>query len=272
WAHLSNITTFYPMHNNLVNADNNHDFTIICQLVSIHTLHIANCIAWHLVTIIGNLLHPDESFNAFNCDLICDVFAVYSIQLTWIVSPASCSSWEEKMYRLRKGLISGPGHVGTYLGDTTLDVGSMFQWVRFEKTSVLCTIDVATAYKQAVQEFKKNISHDAEALLPPVAAILCGVYRINDNKFFMGPDGNWNPYKDFGGLDDSKATCLLGQAIFADDYKVIKCNVRTLVDMGCTGDGQKLKSIYTDTGHGSFLKLCHVLFEVCSIICVVNSN
>ncbi|THG93268.1 hypothetical protein EW026_g7926 [Hermanssonia centrifuga] len=247
------------MHNNLIHADDHQDFTVICQLVIIHTVHIADCVAWRLVAIIGDLLHPDESFNAFNCNLICDVFAVDSVQLTWI-----STSWEEKMYRLREGLISGPGRVGTYLGDATLDVGSIFQWVRFEKTSVLCTIDVATAYKQAVQEFNKNTSHDAEAPLPPVMAILCGVYRIDDDKFFMGPDGNWNPYKDFGGLDDSKATCLLGQAAeatFADDYEVMDRNVRTLVDMGRTGDGRKLKGIYTDTDHGSFLKLRHVLFE-----------
>ncbi|PSR70498.1 hypothetical protein PHLCEN_2v13649 [Hermanssonia centrifuga] len=180
------------------------------------------------------------------------------------LSPASRSSWDQKMYDLREGLISSPNRVGTYLGDPTLEVSAMFQWVRFEKTSVLCTIDVAAAYKVALEEFNKDNSPDAEAPLPPVAAILCGVYRIDDDKFFLGPDGNWNPYKDFGGLDDSKATCLLGQAaeaLFARDYEVLERNVRILVDMGRSGDGRKLKGIYTDTDHGSLLKLRHVLFE-----------
>ncbi len=104
--------------------------------------------------------------------------------------------------------------------------------------------------------------------LPPVAAILCGVYRIDDHVFYLGADGNWNPYKNFGSFKESKATCLLGQSaenIFADNYKVMECNVQTLVEMGRSKDGRKLIGIYTDSNHRPLLKMRHVLFEVCRL-------
>ncbi|THG94084.1 hypothetical protein EW026_g7314 [Hermanssonia centrifuga] len=176
--------------------------------------------------------------------------------------PATRTYWEEKMYTLRQELISSPKRVGTYLGDPTLDVMTMFEWVRFDKTSVLCTVDIAANYKAAVKEFKDGGSK-GDPPLPPVAAILCGVYKIDEHAFYMGPDGNWNPYKDFGDFVESKATCLLGpsaEELFNADYEILNRNIRELVEMGRSGDRRKLKGIYTDSEHGPLLKLRHVLF------------
>lgn len=168
------------------------------------------------------------------------------------------------MYTLRQELISSPKRVGTYLGDPTLDVMTMFEWVRFDKTSVLCTVDIAANYKAAVKEFKDGGSK-GDPPLPPVAAILCGVYKIDEHAFYMGPDGNWNPYKDFGDFVESKATCLLGpsaEELFNADYEILNRNIRELVEMGRSGDRRKLKGIYTDSEHGPLFKLRHVLFAV----------
>ncbi len=168
------------------------------------------------------------------------------------------------MYSLRQELITSPKRVGTYLGDPTLDVKTLFEWVRFDKSSVLCTADVAANYKAAVKEFTKGGS-EGDPPLPPVAAILCGVYKIDEQAFYMGPDGNWNPYKDFGDFVQSKATCLLGPSaedLFKDDYNILNRNIRELVEMGRSGDRRKLRGIYTDSVQGPLLKLRHVLFAV----------
>ncbi|PSS36932.1 hypothetical protein PHLCEN_2v1223 [Hermanssonia centrifuga] len=180
-----------------------------------------------------------------------------------IAVPKQYSYWEGKMLDLQQGLMDDDRAI--YLADLTIDICQRFEWVCFNKSSILCIKEVATAYHEEVKEYKKdpadNTPPDAPAL-----AILCGVYCIDKEYFFMGPEKNWNPYKDFGGLEGSKATCLLSKAaesIFANDFYLQDKNVCTLVEMGHSDNGHKLNGIFVDSpDNHNLLKIHHVLFEV----------
>ncbi|PSS03523.1 hypothetical protein PHLCEN_2v3975 [Hermanssonia centrifuga] len=172
----------------------------------------------------------------------------------------SMSYWETKMRGIRDNLLAEGG----YLGDPKLNVRQAFQWVQFENGRILCTREVAAAYDQAYAIFKD----DVVAVDPPPApdaVNLSGVYRIDEALFFMTADGNWNPKQDFGGFEESKATCLLAAAhdsVFAKDYPLMNKNINTLVKMGVSGDNRVLRGIFNVTDDGrKLLKLRHVLFE-----------
>ncbi|THG93312.1 hypothetical protein EW026_g7892 [Hermanssonia centrifuga] len=172
----------------------------------------------------------------------------------------SMSYWETKMRGIREDLLAEGG----YLGDPKLNVRQAFQWVQFENGRILCTREVAAAYDQAYAIFKD----DVVAVDPPPApdaVNLSGVYRIDEALFYMTADGNWNPKQDFGGFEESKATCLLAAAhdsVFAKDYPLMNKNINTLVKMGVSGDNRVLRGIFNVTDDGrKLLKLRHVLFE-----------
>ncbi|THG93632.1 hypothetical protein EW026_g7657 [Hermanssonia centrifuga] len=164
------------------------------------------------------------------------------------------------MRSLRDDLIED----GTYLGDPDLNVRHAFQWVQFEKGRILCTTQVARAYDEAFAAYKDDVVA-AEPPPAPTAANLSGVYRIDESLFFMTADGNWNPKSDYGGFDESKATCLLAapsESFFAKDFELANRNIHTIVKMGLSGDNRPLKGIFNDTDDGRrLLKLRHVLFE-----------
>ncbi len=105
--------------------------------------------------------------------------------------------------------------------------------------SILYTALSALKYDKDYAAYKQDITN-LDAPSAPVAAVLSGIFCVDEDSFYMTANGNWNPQKDFGGLEGSRATCLLGptaETVWKADYPLIMANVKKLLNMGRCGDG-----------------------------------
>ncbi|PSR99174.1 hypothetical protein PHLCEN_2v4188 [Hermanssonia centrifuga] len=129
---------------------------------------------------------------------------------------STVSYWKEKMLAYRTKLINN----SVYLGDAAVDVKNQLCWIRLKKKSILCTVEALATYDAERAAYNEDITNvDPPSAPEPVT--LSAVWCIDEEYFFMTADGNWNPKKDFGGFETSKATCLMAQAneaVFAADY------------------------------------------------------
>ncbi|THG93642.1 hypothetical protein EW026_g7648 [Hermanssonia centrifuga] len=174
---------------------------------------------------------------------------------------STVSYWHEKMLAYRAELINN----SVYLGDAAVDVEAQLCWIRVKKKSILCTVEALKTYEAERAAYNNDITNiDPPSVPEPVT--LSAVWRIDEEYFFMTADGNWNPKKDFGGFESSKATCLMAQAneaVFAADHERIVRNITKLVEMGVSGDGRPVKGIFGETpDNRTLIKLRHVLFHL----------
>lgn len=195
-----------------------------------------------------------------------------------------------RLKRIRERLVASK----TYLGSD--DICSNLTWDRVGRTrSVILTPAAVTSILDATCDDVPSCPHTSNSLPSssplstsrssldltndesnnnaaepslPEAVVLSAVVCINEEEFYMAPEGNYQgPGQFFQSLAKIKLSCSCkapDAEPFKDDYVTVAKNLHSLINAALTPGFKNKRGFITGTNQLTRFKIRHTLFEVCT--------